>query len=785
MTTMPISERPSDQRSHDDWIPISSEFDSSSTLCDNCAKLDFSALLNKPMKPDLFYPVRNIGIVDKEPSATCSVCRLLADIWWMWGNKILTEGKQIIAGFVSSSNFRKYNHISEYGRNNDLDESSTINRSRSPVQRNHSHRPVLVLYCHISRLAEHDSTLPLVMDKYSLIKLTKNGGIFLDLVEEVSWDCLTCNLLEPVGVDMRELRRWMSLCQEHHKQCSRQPQNMPPGFRLIDCHSRHTFLADSQQIYAALSYPWGSAPGPPTLITGPLQHLPQTIEDSIQVTIQLGLKFLWVDRYCVPEDDNKPAQIRAMDKIYAGAEITLIQAHSSDPSLGLCGISHPRSRQPRVQIGKYRLVSSLPEPQDSIRFHSHWFQRAWTYQEAILSRRCLYFTEQQVYFECSRSAYQETLHEPDSLITSHIPPPIETTFSIDPYRMFPEGYLKQINDEPHLLGHRLVEYTYRELTYASDALNAFSGILNYFRHPTFNISHIFGIPILWSIRKQWSFVKGFAAGLSWEGYSTFRRHGFPSWSWAGWHRTNEGFGSLSDSAIYFHGIKCAPDLQFRFELVDGTILDWESYNCQSTLPDSPALKPILHVNAYMLRCKLFRIWNNLGLYIRIQNSLGCFWACSFICSSSDDSDVKEFIEYDECDIDETFPVPTRCNASGRRHNRPRWEEYKVNEEGICTSNGTFNDNLDSLDLYKEWPLLIIGDHHSATSTFTRFDEPCPDDCTKGPFLIVLNDKGGYYERLIGFDLSTRNVDNCDVPYPFGTDLSHYLADAKKCRIKLG
>jgi hypothetical protein len=32
---------------------------------------------------------------------------------------------------------------------------------------------------------------------------------------------------------------------------------------------------------------------------------------------------------------------------------------------------------------------------------SKWVTRAWTYQEAILSPRCIYFTQHQVYFECN------------------------------------------------------------------------------------------------------------------------------------------------------------------------------------------------------------------------------------------------------------------------------------------------------------------------------------------------------------------------------------------------
>jgi hypothetical protein len=45
---------------------------------------------------------------------------------------------------------------------------------------------------------------------------------------------------------------------------------------------------------------------------------------------------------------------------------------------------------------------------------SNWTTRAWTYQEALLSPRCLYFTPHQVYFECSLVQCCESLDERNS-----------------------------------------------------------------------------------------------------------------------------------------------------------------------------------------------------------------------------------------------------------------------------------------------------------------------------------------------------------------------------------
>jgi len=45
---------------------------------------------------------------------------------------------------------------------------------------------------------------------------------------------------------------------------------------------------------------------------------------------------------------------------------------------------------------------------------SPWNQRAWTYQEGVLSPRCLYFAEGEVYFECNLVHCRESISETNS-----------------------------------------------------------------------------------------------------------------------------------------------------------------------------------------------------------------------------------------------------------------------------------------------------------------------------------------------------------------------------------
>jgi NADH:ubiquinone oxidoreductase subunit 4 (subunit M) len=69
-------------------------------------------------------------------------------------------------------------------------------------------------------------------------------------------------------------------------------------------------------------------------------QLPNTIKDAIAVTQQLGFRYLWIDRYCIDQQNQTHAmqQIEQMGSIYKYSEITIIAACGIDPSYGLPGI---------------------------------------------------------------------------------------------------------------------------------------------------------------------------------------------------------------------------------------------------------------------------------------------------------------------------------------------------------------------------------------------------------------------------------------------------------------
>lgn len=56
--------------------------------------------------------------------------------------------------------------------------------------------------------------------------------------------------------------------------------------------------------YAALSYVWGQSDNAISGNGGPLQGAPRTIQDAMKVTLEVGLQYLWVDQYCINQQNK-------------------------------------------------------------------------------------------------------------------------------------------------------------------------------------------------------------------------------------------------------------------------------------------------------------------------------------------------------------------------------------------------------------------------------------------------------------------------------------------------
>lgn len=395
-----------------------------------------------------------------------------------------------------------------------------------------------------------------------------------------------------------QVKRWLHICHSTHgERCEKASSDRPAKFKCIDannCMRMVPELIGSDDEYLALSYVCSEACErqcceDDTDMANPqsIRHVCQTIKDALAVTRSLGFRYLWIDKYCIDQHNNgeKQAAIATMDQIYEGSSMTLVAAPLRGSRPGLPGISRGRcSRQPTVKIGKYFWASTLPHLSVAVA-SSTWVTRAWTYQEMVLSTRCLFFTDEQIYFLCQRGIASESTANPSdtempSLGLRKFRSYALNTDLTNPRRR-PEGLWQFFED--------LYHYKRRDLTFDVDSLSAFQGVLK-----RYEFKHVWGIPIVYKCQestaaREREMKKGFLRGLWWEnpGHRSYnslpidhkhasfhRRPQFPSWSWSGWkgpisphHLRGNIYSDSVCNAIY----EQSPEVYLWFETVDGSL----------------------------------------------------------------------------------------------------------------------------------------------------------------------------------------------------------------------
>jgi hypothetical protein len=198
----------------------------------------------------------------------------------------------------------------------------------------------------------------------------------------------------------QEVKKEMDYCWEHHTNCPNQITPILPS-RVIDVEVEdltaqirlHISATGERASYTALSYCWGRnqqiTTTDDTLVSKTagleLHSLPQTIQDAVTVTRGLGIRCLWVDALCIIQDSEKDrrAKINNMGLIYKNASLTIVAAGAGSAQEGFLRIPECLL-QLYFPEGDFANVSFtlLREPIK---------RRAWTFQEALLSPRILYF----------------------------------------------------------------------------------------------------------------------------------------------------------------------------------------------------------------------------------------------------------------------------------------------------------------------------------------------------------------------------------------------------------
>lgn len=236
--------------------------------------------------------------------------------------------------------------------------------------------------------------------------------------------------------------------------------------------------------------------------------------------------------------------INQMDKVFSSAYVTIIAAAGQDAHAGLPGVS----RVHRTQLQEAKICGvhfvQLPRPALATIKSSRWAERGWTYQECCLAGRRLIFTEDQAVFLCN-----------ESIVVESVKPRIYGDQSLHYFEhLIRRQKTQECTSERFKLLDQVQEYSGRKVSYDSDSLNAFLGVLHQWEvglaETKKPMSHLWGLPIRGAT--------GYGSGIidfyilwSHTSHAAARRPGFPSWSWTGW----EGKKALWYSPIHLDETK--------------------------------------------------------------------------------------------------------------------------------------------------------------------------------------------------------------------------------------
>ncbi|KAH6628424.1 heterokaryon incompatibility protein-domain-containing protein [Chaetomium tenue] len=276
---------------------------------------------------------------------------------------------------------------------------------------------------------------------------------------------------DPLSQESLDVARgWLETCvNSHGADCSPSGAEKWMPTRLLEVvpQSNKIYLRESTTLdstgdarYVALSHCWGQGGTPFTTTQQTLPHrmsgiaidnLPQTFQDSVTLTKELGLRYLWIDSLCIIQDDaaDWAKEAAQMAHVYRNAHLVLNAANSDSDSKGFLQPRHTPDTVPlppppppntlnspspftstplNLNPNPYPLASPnlnlnlkfhlqlLPPPtrrplnpttttttttrQDRALAHEPISTRAWCLQEHILPVRALQYGRRQMFWGC-------------------------------------------------------------------------------------------------------------------------------------------------------------------------------------------------------------------------------------------------------------------------------------------------------------------------------------------------------------------------------------------------
>ena len=216
----------------------------------------------------------------------------------------------------------------------------------------------------------------------------------------------------------------------------------------------------------------------------PWEDIPRTFRHAIiavrNLSNSLGVLYLWIDALCIIQDSDTDMQreLSKMSNIYKHSLCNLATCLGRDSSCGLWQDSEPlQFHKCVVEKGSLSPMDSRVRVENITLYETSVQQsvlnsRAWVLQELTLAPRVVYFTAEQLVWECSEACfYQSSPWQDRSASISRLkwPPLSRSTCLTDS-----DG--PSFDHDYRFWMRKVGDFTGRNLTYDSDTLPAISAI---------------------------------------------------------------------------------------------------------------------------------------------------------------------------------------------------------------------------------------------------------------------------------------------------------------------
>lgn len=220
--------------------------------------------------------------------------------------------------------------------------------------------------------------------------------------------------------EIKAIKSWMATCASQHDTsgCNTRRSDTLPG-RLIEINAtsgraRLVSVASLHSLpeFVALSYCWGLAGNLKTLKATlsrmeegiPVDALPLTVKQALQVVRALGFCYLWVDALCIVQDDDVDwrREARKMGAVYSNASLVIAAMASRSTEEGLHARVHGSPPSDDMFHSVMRACRTMPRKQweEFIQKELPLLCRGWGFQERLLARRIVHFTPAELVWEC-------------------------------------------------------------------------------------------------------------------------------------------------------------------------------------------------------------------------------------------------------------------------------------------------------------------------------------------------------------------------------------------------